>query len=57
MNNLAALRKEENPLIGLMERGEKAGLWGGPSQLPIALDAKRRHSPNAKKTAVAAHLL
>lgn len=47
MNNLAPLCEEENPLIGLMERSEKAGLWGGPSQPPIALDAKRRHSPNA----------
>lgn len=30
MNNLAPLCEEEIPLIGLMERGEKAGLWGGP---------------------------
>lgn len=57
MNNLAPLRKEENPLIGLMERGEKAGLWGGPSQPPIALDAKRRHSPNAKKRGGRASLI
>lgn len=30
MNNLGPFREEENPLTGLMERGEKAGLWGGP---------------------------
>lgn len=29
MNNLAPPRKEENPLIGLMELGEKPGA-GGP---------------------------
>lgn len=49
MNNLAPLRKEENPLIGLMERGEKPGA-GGPAQPPSALDAKRRHSPKCKTT-------
>lgn len=48
MNNLAPLRMEENPLIGLMDRGEKPGA-GGPAQPPSALDAKRRHSPNAKQ--------
>lgn len=48
MNNLTPLRKEENPLIGLMERGEKPGA-GGPAQPPSALDAKLRHSPNAKQ--------
>lgn len=48
MNNLTPLRKEENPLIGLMERGEKPGA-GGLAQPPSALDAKLRHSPNAKQ--------
>lgn len=48
MNNLTPLRKEENPLIGLMERGEKPDA-GGPAQPPSALDAKLRHSPNAKQ--------
>lgn len=48
MNNLTPLRKEENPLIGLMERGEKLGA-GGLAQPPSALDAKLRHSPNAKQ--------
>lgn len=48
MNNLTPLRKEENPLIGLMEHSEKPGA-GGPAQPPSALDAKLRHSPNAKQ--------
>lgn len=48
MNNLTPLRKEENPLIGLMERGEKPDA-GGQAQPPSALDAKLRHSPNAKQ--------
>lgn len=47
MNNLTPLRKEENPLTGLMERGEKPDA-GGPAQPPSALDAKLRHSLNAK---------